>query len=257
MITCSNWARSQSQQNFAKPILEGLARHGVKIVAPYTQADIGIVWGVRRRSVFQACQHVLVMERAYLGDRFHWLSLGWDGLNGRAKFFNDDVPNDRWKKFWRDQMQDETPGNGTLVIGQVAGDMATQGVDLYQWGKQVGEGLNSLGVDWRFRPHPVAVKRHQKQPFRSDTRPLEQALAECDSVITYNSNVGVLAAMAGKRVTCEDDGSMAYEVAGHGWMDDRGLGDRDEWGRKLAYCQWLPEELPNGQFWETLGRIFQ
>src|SRR5690606_1830961 len=139
---------------------------------------------------------------------------------------------------------------------QVTGDMATVGVDLNAWAKEVSQGLADLGVENVYRPHPESVKKGQRQPLRADRRPLEQALAECDSVITYNSNVGVLAAMAGKRVNVENDGAMAFEIAGHGWMNDQDLGDRDEWGRKLAYCQWLPHEIEAGEFWPTLGRIF-
>lgn len=241
---------------WVQPLLEGLKRHGIQIVGPRSKADFAITWGVRNRLPFQQCEHALVMERAYLGDRFKWLSLGWDGLNGKANFCNQDVPSDRWEKYWRGQMQPQTGGNGALVIGQVAGDMATQGIDLHQWASGVISELESLGVECSYRAHPEALKRGQRQPAISDKRPLETALSECDSVITYNSNVGVLAAMAGKRVTCENNGSMVYEIAGHSWQDDKDLGNRDEWGRKLAYCQWLPKELPEGQFWETLGQIF-
>src|SRR5690606_15243443 len=132
--------------------------------------------------------------------------------------------------------------DGVLIIGQVTGDMATIGVDLNQWAATVARGLSTAGGTWAYRAHPESLKKGQRQPAPCDHRTLEQALAECDSVITYNSNVGVLAAMAGKRVTVENDGAMAFEVAGHGWMNDQDLGDRDEWGRKLAYCQWLPHE---------------
>ncbi len=257
MITCSNWARSQRQQEWVKPVLDGLSRHGVKIVEPRTKADFAITWGVRANEPFLYCDNVLVMERAYLGDRFNWLSLGWNGLNGKADFCNTNAPSDRWEKYWRDQMQPESTGEGVLLIGQVQGDMATVGVDLLRWAKDVGKQLSAMGVQWSFRPHPSAIERGQKQPFQGESRTLEQALVQCDSVITYNSNVGVLAAMAGKRVTCENDGSMVYEIAGHGWRDDRDLGDREEWGRKIAYCQWQKGELSQGVFWETLGQKFQ
>lgn len=255
-VTASVWCRSASQIGWADRVVAGLLRHGVEIVGPRMPADFAITWGVRNVAAFRACPHVLVMERAYLGDRFAWLSLGWDGLNGRGNFCNAGVPDDRWRRYWRDQTVPEAPGRGALIIGQVHGDMATVGVDVRQWAQQVAEELDACGVPWRYRAHPEALKRWQPQPFDSDPRPLDQALAECDSVITYNSNVGVLAAMAGKRVTVEDIGAMAYEVAGKGWQNDRSLGDRDEWGRKLSYCQWTPEETEAGEFWPTLGSIF-
>lgn len=225
-------------------------------MAPNSHADFAITWGMRNSRAFAACPHVLVMERAYLGDRFEWLSLAWDGLNGRGNFCNADVPDDRWRKYWRGDMREPSGGRGAMIIGQVVGDMATVGVDLNHWATTVSKGLTKLGVEHFYRPHPEAIKRGQHQALLCDSRPLEQALEECDSVITYNSNVGVLAAMAGKRVTVENEGAMSYDVAGKGWQDDRELGDRDEWGRKLAYCQWQPDEVERGEFWQTLGGLF-
>lgn len=214
-----------------------------------TSADFIIVWGERlRRSVLRYKKPVLVMEHGYLGDRFEWSSLGWDGLNGRANFFNSNVPDDRWNKYWRDSMREQNGGDYVLIVGQVAGDMAIAGCDLYSWARKIRSEIpNSI-----YRAHPNSLKRKQTQPVEHDTRPLDVALQECSRVVTWNSNTGVLAAMAGKRVTVEDKGSMAFEVAGHGWKDDRLLGDRNEWGRKLAYCQWLPEEIARGDYWETL-----
>lgn len=256
-LTASVWATSSHQLAWARAVCTGLSAQGVTILPPRTPADIGIVWGVRNKTAPRHCKHLLIMERAYLGDRFEWLSLGWDGLNGRADFCNQDVPDDRWRKYWRDQMQPVAHGTGVLLIGQVDGDAALAGVSCARWAADVGNELYLLGVPWVYRAHPESLKRGQQQPWPSDPRPMEQALAECDAVITYNSNVGVLAAMAGKRVTCENEGSMVHEIAGHGWRDDKELGDRDEWGRKLAYCQWLPEEVERGEFWETLRRKFE
>lgn len=258
MLTASVWCAHRSQLEWAALVVKGLARHGVQRVADRSHAEIGIVWGVRNRGAWSACRHVLVMERAYLGDRFRWLSLAWDGLNGLGNFCNDDVPDDRWRRYWRDSMQPQTTGSGALIIGQVQGDMATLGVDLCGWAQNVSAGLSAMGVPHLYRPHPEAIKRGQRQPkIERDHRQLEDALSACDSVITYNSNVGVLAAMAGKRVTCENDGAMAWGVAGHGWRDDRDLGDRDEWGRQLAYCQWTPEEVVAGDWWTTMRRVFE
>ena len=245
------------QREWADRIARGLARHGIRCVDRSDRgADFALTWGVRNRAPWRHHPHVLVLERAYLGDRFQWLSLGWDGLNGRANFCNVDVPDDRWRLYWRDQMQPETPGRGVLLIGQVLGDMAVKDVDLTAWLNTVGQGLNQISQRWSYRPHPEALRRAQPQPFTADSRPLDQALAACDRVITYNSNVGVLAAMAGKRVTVENQGAMAFAVAGKGWQADQPLGDRDDWGRRLAYCQWLPDEIMAGDFWPTLKQVF-
>ena len=38
----------------------------------------------------------LIMERGYIGDRKKYWSIGFDGLNGRADFKNEDMPKDRF-----------------------------------------------------------------------------------------------------------------------------------------------------------------
>lgn len=258
MLTASAWCKAAHQHAAATRVTRGLARNGVQVLAPNTPADIGIVWGARAiLRVKPRCRHVLVMERAYLGDRFTWLSLGWDGLNGRAQWCNADVPDDRWTRYWRDQMAPKSDGAGRLIVGQVDGDMATTGANLHAWARTLAQALTAQGIAWHYRAHPEALKRGQAQPLPVDPRPLDVALAQCDAVHTYNSNVGVLAAMAGKRVTVECSGSMAHAVAGHGWQHVQPLGDRNAWGARLAYCQWLPDEVETGAFWPTLKRIFE
>lgn len=230
----------------------GLARVGVTITDA-DSADFLVTWGERsRRKLTRYGKPILVMERAYLGDRFDWMSIGWDGLNGNANFCNEDVPDDRWRRLWRDQMQPITRGDGALIIGQVNGDASLGGIDCEKWARDVRRGLGSMGIDSTYRPHPQSASR--RPPTAADHASLAEQMAACDFVVTYSSNAGVLAAMAGKRVTAESDVSMIWDIAGHGWQDDKMLLDRDDWGRKLAYCQWTPEEVKRGDFWDTLKR---
>lgn len=258
MITASVCCIHAHQKEPAQRVVKGLQRHGIKILEPFKQADIAIVWGVRRPLLMRHGQHALVMERAYLGDRHLWCALGWNGLNGFAKFCNDDVPDDRWNVYWRSDLRDDDgKGHEMLIIGQVMGDASLQGADINGWCLQVAKELGKQGIPWSYRPHPRAVEKKQVAPLPCDTRSLDEAFMTARKVITYSSNVGVLAAMAGKQVTAETDMSMVRKIAGKGWRDDSPLGDRKEWGRKIAYTQWLPDEIENGDFWPTLGRLFK
>lgn len=257
MITASVCCVASHQKESAARVVEGLKRHGVKIIEPFQRADIAIVWGVRSKTYAANGRHALVMERAYLGDRMRWTSLGWDGLNGAANFCNADVPADRWFRYWRDGLCElNDTGQEVLIIGQVVGDASLSGADVRGWAYNVAQELGRQGVPWAYRAHPKAIEKRQVQPLPVDTRPLEEAMRACRRVVTYTSNVGVLAAMTGKRVTCEDRISMVHGIAGHGWQDDRPLGDREDWGRKMGYTQWLPDEIEKGEFWPTLSRIF-
>jgi hypothetical protein len=87
-----------------------------------------VFWGHRQVHIINAQKkknrHYLVMERAYVADRFTWTSLGFDGLNGRAKFPQINDGGARWRKhFWPFLKPWKTQLSKTAVImGQVRGD---------------------------------------------------------------------------------------------------------------------------------------
>ena len=57
-----------------------------------------------------------------------WLSHGWNGLNGRADFCNENSPNDRWNKHFNDgRLLDYSDGDYILIPLQIKNDMSIQG----------------------------------------------------------------------------------------------------------------------------------
>ena len=56
-----------------------------EVEARKREPDAMSIWGWRKGHLLrQAGWDVLLMERAFVGDRFKYCSLGWNGLNGRA-----------------------------------------------------------------------------------------------------------------------------------------------------------------------------
>lgn len=249
----------QGMQRFVR----GLARHGIKSEVRRTSehqvdCDIAVFWGHRQQLLIlrqkEKKAHYLVMERGYVGDRFFWTSLGFDGLNGRAKFPVIDDGGRRWRQFFQHHMQELQKANGqrwAIVMGQVLGDCAVQHVNFLQWAIDAGVQLRKRGYEPAFRPHPQDP--HRKIPAipthaASDIR---AALAEAKLVVTYNSNSGVDALLAGVPTVAMDIGSMAYPVAMHE-IGDPIWNSRDAWAARLAYCQWMPDEIESGYAWESL-----
>lgn len=222
-------------------------------------ADVHAFWGLKRRhgkSALGRGKRSIVVERAYLGDRFRWRAMGFQGLNGYADFCNQDVPDDRWRKYWRDDVRDwNEGGNYALIIGQVPGDAALYGLDVYKWANKVAEEAWNYYPDVRFRPHPEA--RREWVVSHADTMhgSLEDALDGAAVVITYTSNVAVDAVMRGVPTITMDRGSMAWEVSSHSLKAKLYKGDRDDWGRKIAYAQWMPEEIRSGEAWAHFRRF--
>ena len=61
--------------------------------------------------------------------------------------------------------------------------------------------------------------------------------------------------MAGVPVIAFDEGSMVWDVSSHSLDEDLFTDDLDDWGRKISYSQWLPQELKDGSAWGHLRRF--
>ena len=245
---------------YAGAISAGIAANGDTVlrfhgpVAP-PGVDAVVVWGWRKGERHRLLGYnVLVMERAYI-DRFKWVSLGWNGLNGRATFPT--APTGRESSHFNQLMKEHLRpwrsafrGSYALIMGQVQGDVACRNVYLPRWYKQCAETLEAHGWPVRFRPHPQAPLRVGGP--RRTTGTLEQDLIGAAFVVTWNSNSAVDAVLAGVPAVTMDEGSMAWEVTSHSLTEPISMPDRTGWAARLAWKQWLPEELANGSAWAAL-----
>jgi hypothetical protein len=251
---------AQHQQRHAAAMAEGLKRHGIDATIQRSPlmagARVAVCWGWRMgQQLRRAGRDVLVMERGYLGDRFSWTSLGWNGLNGRAKFVTPDDGGERFRRHfalkpWR------TGGEYALIAGQVPGDMSLSGRDLAPWYAEAAQQARAYGLPVRFRQHPEAERlghRANSVPGASAAAgSLADALAAAAVLITFNSNTSVDAVVAGVPTVTADQGAMAWRVSGH-TVGDRATPDREAWAARLAWCQWSMDEIRDGRAWEVVG----
>lgn len=239
--------RTSHQVAHRQALQDGLKRHGVSDLG----RNVVVCWGWRSGQRHRrAGRDVLVLERGYIGDRFKWSSLGWNGLNGRADF--PEYPDDGGDRFrsmaalapW------DPSGEYVLLVGQVRGDAALQGRDLTKWYADAAKHAEgTYGLPVRFRPHPQEVRRGIRRTVpgtASDTGPLADSLDGAAVVVTWNSNTGVDALLAGKPVVVSDPGAMAWPIAAREIGGERGL-DREAWAHALAWKQWTLEEIASGE----------
>lgn len=257
---------SQHQTGAARAMLAGLKRHGVAVDIrdTFAKPDVSIVicWGWRHGSRFRAGgADVLIMERGYVGDRFAWTSLGWNGLNGRADFrLPAAVDPSRWERNFAGLLKPWQCGGDCIVImGQVSGDQSIEGVNIDRWVVDTYETLKrQTDRPVVFRPHPVAVERgHKSPPVPQIKGTLDEVLRRAAAVVTFNSNSGVDAVLAGVPTIAMDEGSMAWPVTTHEMTAQPVHRVRDEWAARLAWCQWRLEELKSGEAWEHLKIDFR
>lgn len=232
------------QGTHADALVKGLEAHGVKVKRQgYPDTKHVACWGWRNgRHLRERGHEVLVMERGYIGDRFAWTSLAWNGLNNRGTV--PQVPDDggeRFETFHAGALKPWNPGGDyVLLIGQVPGDAALAGRDLSGWYAE--QAAKDWGRPVYFRPHPLAYRRGPVRPVPGapvSDGGLDVALQGAAWVVTYNSNVGVDAYLAGKPTHVDDEGSMAWHVT-----------NRQRWAHQLAWRQWSMDEIESGYAWE-------
>ncbi|MEC9346066.1 MAG: hypothetical protein VYB54_07550 [Pseudomonadota bacterium] len=249
---------AEHQKTFGDMVGTGLRRHGVAVTVTdsfdHPAGDFIVAWGWKNASRYIGRWPVLVMERGYVGDRFHWTSLGWNGLNGRADFGNACVDGRRWDRFFAPFMQPwrQPKDNTALIMGQVPGDQSLVGHDFNNWIRTVTGALRVFGFYPVFRPHPKALQAWEL-PSGLDVvgGDLQAALASAAVVATFNSNSGVDAALAGVPTVVWDEGSMAWAVGAQRSIEIT-MPDRTRWAHRLAHCQWAPQELEAGDWWPQL-----
>lgn len=238
----------------------GLRRHGwqVRLQADVEECDLLVMWSARRedraRQQIASGGQVCILERGYLGDRFAWTSVSFGGgLNGRGEFRGPLADASRWNthfahlmKPWRD-----VPGGYALILQQVPGDKAIQGVDMEAFYRRAGAAFAHMPI--KIRPHPRAHPKDGSPVMVAAQASLQADLAGAACAITYNSNSAVDAVLAGVPTVAMDRGSMAWDVTAHAF-EDPPRPDRSAWASALAWKQWRLEEMESGYCWEVVGK---
>lgn len=241
--------RAPHQVTHRAAVEEGLRRHGVLTEYP----GVVICWGWRTGALHrQRGRNVLVLERGYIGDRFHWTSIGWNGLNGRATF-PEYVPDGgaRFRRMGVPLRPWRPTGEYVLLVGQVHGDAALRGQNLAGWYAATAKAAAAAyGLPVRFRPHPLEARRlgvvRTVSGTQQDVGLLDDALEHAAVVVTWNSNTGVDALLAGKPVVAAGDGAMAAPLAARE-LGGRCDPDREAWAHALAWKQWSLDEIRSGE----------
>lgn len=238
----------------------GFRRHGfdpqlVPVGQP-APCDLAVCWGVKKLPEMASGRRALILERGYLGDRLNtWTSVGFDGLNGRADFRNAGADSSRWDRHFAATMKpwlEPSSGDYVLVLGQVAGDASLRGLDVDRWAAQTMLQLRSRGIPALFRPHPQAAVGARVVNLPRAEGDLAAVLDRAMWAVTYNSNSGVDAVMAGIPTVAIDAGSMAWPVTGRVPYLEPPTPDRARWGAELAWTQWTLAEIKNGDAWDHL-----
>lgn len=128
--------------------------------------------------------------------------------------------------------------NRALLIGQMPGDGAVKGTCHATWLRNKAAELQADGFDVVYREHPRGGVKMPHLPS-ADGPQLDEMRAS-RVVVTYNSNTGHDALLAGVPVLCDPVAPYA-ELAG---MTLPSLPNRRSYFKRLAYGQWRVDETP-------------
>jgi hypothetical protein len=238
----------------------------------YEPSDIAVVFGTYKKDVPVSYRrgHVvheqerlgldtIIVETGYInrGARAdHHYAVGLNGLNGRADFKNKNSPDDRAGRFISNLKPWRKDGDHILMCGQVPWDASVQHINFQKWAQETAETI--VGLTNRriiYRPHPLAKTQTPWGASESKNYWLEDDLENCWCVVTFNSNSGVDAIMAGIPSVACDEGSMIMPVAtGLGAINTPNKPNRIQWLSDLCYAQWTPAEMMEGKTWDHISR---
>lgn len=247
-------------KSFGAAFTAGLQRRGwrAEMSTSDKPCDLLVRWGVRDRAMIQRQRdvggEVCILERGYLGDRFEWTSVSFGGgLNGRGRFVTPlDIDLERFHSLGLELAPWHLDSDGyALIMGQVPGDQSLRHVNFEKWARDGAAALADAGWPVRFRPHP-GNRGGQEYPGIPVLRgTLADALAGAGLVVTFNSNSGVDAVLAGRPTVAMDEGSMVRAVAAHDMTVK--VPDRSAWAARLAWCQYTRAEMESGFCQEACG----
>lgn len=260
----------------------------IAIVNGWTKKMIGgLDGGKKNRNTVIAAQEAAgkpawCIERGFLLDREKWsaMSIGGFCSNG-GDFRAEDMPPDRWEKLGIELKPWRTGGKVILLCAQVPWDAQVDDGNHIAWlEKTVREIRQHTDRPVVFRAHPKAYRRGNPYgelsgEFRDivippegmnltnpPTTTFEEDLAGAHSVVCYNSNVAVLATVAGVPVftgaPCLADPIACRELNLIDSINSTEgpclLAARQQWAYDLAYKQFHLEEFRDGLPWLHLTR---
>lgn len=203
---------------------------------------------------------VCTLDHGLLHPRNETTVTGWMGLNGMGEHPVVDDDGARLRKMgWDNKVAPWRQGGRTaLIVGQCYNDVQILDhlEDYGSWLMERSEELREGGWDVQFRPHPVQRRNDlsryprfapitQGKTIHDDINQLDVGL-----VLGFNSNSLLDAFMAGvPRIHVHNRGSMLWPITDrHALVAS--VAHRQVLVERLAYCQWTPAEIANGEWAE-------
>lgn len=203
---------------------------------------ISFCWGQRRRRD----PDTIIFDIGYI-DR------AWDSFKNSGKYYQASIgkigwlplsaPPDRGDALNVTLGDESHRGGPTVVCGQVAQD-AQHGLSAVELSAELEKLMREHHIEGEvyWRPHPqadVSVVPAGLKIYHGDK---SDVMHNVRSVVTYNSNIGLEALLAGRQVYCHRD-ALYYPEA---LLWRKGVDRRKALLDRIAYAQWTETEIASG-----------
>lgn len=207
-------------EDFDAVVTDGIHRRRGDVITDYTSTGIS----------------ALVLDFGYINrqdeTRDGYRGVGLGGLHWIPPFA---CSAGRWNALGIDISAPHT-GTVTVIAGQTLADPSHPFSDSAKMERWALEQASKCDGPVVFRPHPRSRDVSPKG-IEIDTLPLAESLARAGKVITYTSNIGNDALLAGVEV----------EATGPAMYAGVTLDGREQYFHRLAYAQWTPDEIASGE----------
>lgn len=259
----SSWQRLYNDKHrfgAGKALAKGIAACGHQVVVgKYNQvadSDVSVMWSWKQPELINSNTDLLVLERGFIQPRNNWVSLSWNGFNGRGIFPGAVDNGERFNKYFLHHLKPwkKAKGKNALLIGQVPGDASLEGTDIIEWLEETTRTLIDLRYNVFFRPHPEATIQAPKGTQLLGGN-LQYAFSKVDCVVTFCSTTAVEAILAGIPSIIMSDCSVASQMGSKLLDEPFRYPDRTQWCHDLAWRQWTLDELADGSAWRHAVRF--
>ena len=233
-------------------------------------ADIHVIWSVlfhgrmsRNKDIWESCirknKPIIVLEIGGIQRGETW-KVGLNGINRDAYFAPKNNTNERSQQLglklrsWRDK------GDHILICGQH--DKSLQWKSMPRMSEWVMTTIETIqkhtDLPIVFRPHPRcrldAIERQYQNVYRDDPIKLDNtyddfnlSFKDCHAVISWSSNPGPQAIIAGVPVFCGPS-SLAYDVGNTDLsnINSPNKPNRQQWLNDYAWTEYTIEEISKG-----------
>ena len=243
-------------------------------------ADVAVIWSVlwqgRMRNYKEiwdryrkANKPVIVIEVGGIKRNETW-KIGINGVNREADFGNQNVDDQRWKKFNIELKPWKQTGNNIIICGQHhSSHQWRNNLPMSKWfDQQIIKIRKHTDKPIIIRPHPrnhveidtgkyknvkIVGPRRDKNTY--DDTDLTERLKSAWALVSYSSNPAITAAVHGIPVYVSE-ASLSYDIGNITFdnINNPKMPDRQGWANKLAFTEWWPDEIEKGLPWKRIKK---